>query len=205
MSQSSPRLILASTSPRRQALLRQMGLSFAVVAPQVDEQQLAQEAAPDYVRRLAVAKAEAGYAHVSATADTSAMVVIGADTIVVVDDEILGKPCGQKQGIEMLLRLSARSHLVMTTVAVYDGNRVATAECATEVTFRPINVAEAAAYCATGEGADKAGSYGIQGIGGIFAERIDGSYSAVVGLPMAQTELVLRKFNIDTWSMRIDG
>ncbi len=204
------RLVLASTSPRRKALLQQMGLSFDIVAPEVDERVRAAEAPRAYVLRLAESKAAAGlrqWRHLgqSGDKDGGAAVVLGADTAVVVNDEILGKPCGLRQGKAMLMQLSGRSHQVMTAVAVFDGERLESDVTEVTVVFRPISNAEADAYLRTGEGSDKAGSYGIQGIGGIFAERIEGSYSAVVGLPLAQTETLLRKLDIDTWSMRFDG
>ncbi len=190
-------LLLASSSPRRRELLMQMGLQFALVTPAVDESLLPGEAPAKYVERLAQAKARAGFRR--------DCVVIGADTSVVVDDEILGKPRGQTEGVAMLMRLSNRVHEVVTGVAVYDGSRCLTETVRTTVRFRSIEEQEAQAYWRTGEPRDKAGGYGIQGIGGIFAQGIEGSYSAVVGLPIEQTEALLRLLNIDTWSMRIDG
>jgi septum formation protein len=191
------RLLLASSSPRRRELLMQMGLQFEIVAASVDESLIPGEDPAAYVERLAKAKAHAGF--------RPECVVIGADTSVVVDNEILGKPCGQTEGVEMLLRLSNRVHQVVTSVAVYDGNQCLTETVRTAVIFRAIGESEAQAYWRTGEPRDKAGGYGIQGIGGIFARVIQGSYSAVVGLPIEQTESMLRSLNIDTWSMRIDG
>jgi len=190
-------IVLASQSPRRADLLRQMGLVFTVVQAEIDELVSPGEDPSGYVRRLACGKAQAGYEPGSLT--------LGADTCVVVDNEILGKPCGQKQAEAMLLRLSGRTHEVITGVAAYDGQRVESIAVATKVQFCEISVALAKRYWSTGEPRDKAGSYGIQGIGGIFAERIEGSYSAVVGLPIAETEALLQLFNIDTWSMRIVG
>ncbi|MEM9622591.1 MAG: Maf family protein [Pseudomonadota bacterium] len=204
-------LVLASTSPRRRALLEQMGFTFHVVAPEVDEQHQPGETPAAYVARLAVAKARAGLAlwtgrqSGGAQANAYNPVVLGADTAVVLDNEILGKPCGQTQGTEVLLQLSGRAHEVMTAVAACNGAQWQSIVCTARVHFRRIEAWEARAYAATGEGMDKAGSYGIQGIGGIFAERVEGSYSAVVGLPVAQTEMLLRKLNVDTWSMRIHG
>ncbi len=208
------RLVLASSSPRRAALLRQAGLNFTTVAPRIDETVQPNEIPADYVMRLARNKAVAGYSQYTKSAaggngdgvaGPGQLVVLGADTSVVVDDEILGKPCGPIEGEQMLMRLSGRHHEVVTAVAASNGQQIEACLCSVKVQFRTINKAEARAYLATGEGADKAGGYGIQGIGGIFAERIEGSYSAVVGLPLAQTENLLRKLNIDTWSMRIDG
>ena len=198
---SAPRLILASASPRRRALLEQIGLQFEVVITDVDESVRPGESPAVYVERLARSKARAGYQ----PDFQPGTVVLGADTTVTIDDEILGKPCGLTEGVAMLQRLSARTHQVMTGVAVYDGERLESCVVSTAVTFRDISVDEAEAYWHTGEPADKAGGYGIQGIGGIFAERLDGSYSAVVGLPLEQTEELLRTLDIDTWSTRIDG
>ncbi len=189
------RLILASGSPRRRELLQQVGLSFEVVVADVDESVLPGEAPADYVLRLAQLKARCGFQPQSIT--------LGADTTVCIDDEIIGKPCGQKDGIALLQRLSGRRHEVMTAVAAYDGVALESCVVVSAVYFRPISLSEAQDYWATGEGADKAGGYGIQGIGGIFVERLEGSYSAVVGLPLEQTEQLLRKLKFDTWSMRL--
>jgi septum formation protein len=193
----TPRLILASGSPRRPALLEQIGLQFDVVVTNVDESVQPGESPQAYVERLARAKAQAAY--------TTDCVVLGADTTVAVDDEILGKPCGLTEGVAMLARLSGRAHEVHTGIAVYDGERLESRVVTTTVYFRRISEAEAQRYWYTGEPADKAGGYGIQGIGGIFTERLEGSYSAVVGLPLEQTEQLLRMLDIDTWSTRIDG
>ena len=163
----------------------------------VDETRHPDESPHDYVERLARAKAQAGH--------QPGAVSLGADTIVVIDDEILGKPCGQKEGVAMLERLAGRTHSVLTGVAGFDGTRLESFVTVASVTFRDIPVEEARAYWQTGEPVDKAGGYGIQGIGSIFAEGIEGSYSAVVGLPLQQTEALLRMLNIDTWSVRIDG
>jgi len=192
------RLILASRSPRRRELLARIGLPFEVRTVEVDETPHRGEDAADYVVRLAVAKARAAYDGVEA----GAAVVLGADTAVVLGDEILGKPTGREDGVRMLLALSGRIHRVTTGIAVH-GQRGTVSRCvASDVRFRVIEPWEAEAYWGTGEGADKAGSYGIQGIGGIFAESIRGSYSAVVGLPLAETELLLRDYGLDTWRER---
>ena len=194
---TQPRLVLASGSPRRRALLEQIGLQFEVRVTDVDESVLPGESPQTYVERLAAAKAHAGF--------RSGSVTLGADTTVAINDEILGKPCGLNEGVAMLLRLSGRAHEVHTGIAVYDGERLESKVVTTKVYFRSINEAEARRYWYTGEPADKAGGYGIQGIGSIFAERLEGSYSGVVGLPLEQTEQLLRMLDIDTWSTRIDG
>ena len=190
-------LILASASPRRAQLLEQMGLTFSVCVTDVDETVLPGERPAAYVARLAKAKAEAGF--------TPGSVSIGSDTTVTIDDEILGKPCGLTEGVDMLLRLSGRRHEVLTGVAVCDGVQTLCEVVGAVVHFVEIDAATAERYWYTGEPADKAGGYGIQGIGGIFVQRLEGSYSAVVGLPVERTEHLLRALNIDTWSMRKDG
>lgn len=193
----TPRLLLASASPRRRELLAQIGLSFDVVVSDVDESVLADELPGDYVLRLACAKARAGF--------MPGTVTLGADTTVTIDNEIIGKPCGPTECVAMLERLSGRAHEVITAVAAYNGERLESCVVATTVYFREISRDEAQLYWRTGEPADKAGGYGIQGIGGIFAQRLEGSYSAVVGLPLEQTERLLRLLEFDTWSTRIDG
>lgn len=186
--------MLASRSPRRAELLRQIGVPFTVRQPDVDESPLPGESPEQYVERLAVDKAKA------VVADDGP--ALGADTAVVVDADVLGKPTDRASAIEMILRLSGRTHRVLTGVAVTDGHSVRSCVVATEVTFRPIDPEEAAAYWETGEPGDKAGGYGIQGIGGIFAQSIHGSYSAVVGLPLAETEALLRAIGVNTWELR---
>lgn len=195
------RLILASRSPRRAALLRQIGLPFAVQAADVDESLRAGESAGTYVVRLASEKAAA----VRAALDTGDTLVLGADTAVVLDGRILGKPADVEEGVAMLLALAGRTHQVMTGIAVCSAAGVERACVTTEVRFRDIERWEAEAYWRTGEGADKAGGYGIQGIGGIFAVSLRGSYSAVVGLPLTETERLLRRGGMNTWHERTHG
>ena len=192
---SSKRLILASGSPRRAELLRQIHLDFQVCPPDVDETPLPDEDPETYVLRMARTKAAA----VRLEPDT---VVLAADTVVVLDNRILGKPAGRQAGIDMLLALGGREHLVMTAIAARAKESEASRLVSTRVRFVPVDEALASAYWATGEGADKAGSYGIQGIGGILAESITGSYSAVVGLPLPETEQLLGGLGIDTWRGR---
>lgn len=194
---ASPALLLASRSPRRAELLTCLGLTFEVRAADVDETPRPGEAPAGYVERLAVAKARA--------AARPGVLSLGADTTVVVDARILGKPADRAEAAAMLLSLAGRSHTVMTGVAVCTGQQTRSLCVATEVRFRGIEPWEAEAYADTGEGLDKAGGYGIQGIGGIFVESICGSYSAVVGLPLAETEQLLRECGLDTWRERIDG
>jgi septum formation protein len=191
-------VVLASASPRRADLLRQIGIAFEVRLPAepVDETPLPGEAPDAYVTRLAAAKAHA-VAHVA-----PGRVVLAADTTVVLDGRIVGKPGDRAEAVAMLLELAGRDHEVLTGVAVCSGDRERTLLARARVQFRPIERAEAEAYWATGEAADKAGGYGIQGIGAIFAETLQGSYGTVVGLPLAETERLLRDFGVDTWAMR---
>jgi septum formation protein len=191
------RLILASSSPRRLALLAQLGLACEVRPADVDESQLPGEDAKAYVVRLARAKA--------AAVSEPGAVTLGADTTVVLDGRILGKPADRAEGVSMLLALAGRTHQVMTGIAVAGGGRVESGCVVTEVRFRVIHRSEAESYWETGEGADKAGGYGIQGVGGVFAEHIAGSYSAVVGLPLTETERLLRNFGVNIWRERTHG
>ena len=175
-------------------MLRQIGIPFEVVIPNVDESQRRGESAHDYVRRLAQTKAAAGH--------RPGRLALGADTAVVLDDVILGKPRNAGEGVAMLEALGGRAHTVLTGVCLADGESLATRVVATEVSFRPVSESLATAYWRTDEGADKAGGYGIQGIGSIFVTRIEGSYSAVVGLPLAETEELLNAVGFDSWGAR---
>lgn len=187
---SRPLLHLASSSPRRQAILEALGLEFSVKVVEIDECRLADEMPQQMVLRLAVAKAFAAEVNAS-------QLVIGADTAVVLDGEVLGKPRGQDDAVAMLLRLSGRSHCVLTGVALRGPNGMQTALSTTDVNFRQISPHEALSYWQSGEPCDKAGAYGIQGLGGAFVESIKGSYSGVVGLPVYETTQLLRQAGID--------
>lgn len=178
--------ILASTSPRRRELLAHLGYRFDAVAPQVDETPLAAELAADYVCRLAIAKAEAGHGLTDGKRP-----VLGSDTIVVLDGQILGKPKDAEDAKATLARLSGRSHQVMTAIACAHGKGTSHKLVVTDVTFCDMSPAQIQQYVASQEPMDKAGSYGIQGLGGAFIRRIDGSYSAVVGLPLVETRELL--------------
>jgi len=188
------KIVLASGSPRRAELLAQIGLPFEVCVPDVDETPLPDELPEAYVERLAIIKAQ------KATAPDS--VAIGADTTVVLDGRILAKPVDEGDAVAMLCALAGRAHRVLTGLAVTDGPRTESIVVSADVTFRELAPGEAVAYWRTGEAADKAGGYGIQGIGGIFAKSIQGSYSAVVGLPLCETENLLRAFGVETWKLR---
>ncbi len=185
-------LVLASASPRRRELLAILGVEFSVAPADIDESVLPGEDPVDYVRRMALGKARAGLAAAGAGA-----VVLGADTAVVLDSHILGKPTGRDDALTMLAALAGREHRVLSAVALVAAGRAAEALSTTRVRFRAITAAEAAAYWATGEPADKAGGYGIQGRGSLFVEEIDGSYSGVVGLPLFETGGLLTQFGFN--------
>jgi septum formation protein len=189
-SEAAAVLCLASVSPRRRELLRQIGVPHLTAAPNIDERILPGEAADDYVRRMARAKAAAVRAH------TLALPVLAADTIVVLDDEICGKPASEAEGIAMLARLSGRSHRVLTAVALAAADAIALRLSVSEVRMRAISAAEARAYWHTGEPHDKAGGYAVQGRGAVFIERLAGSYSGVMGLPLFETAELLRAAGI---------
>jgi septum formation protein len=181
------RLILASASPRRADLLRSAGFAFEVRSPSVDETVLPGEDAHAHVTRLATAKADAA----AATTDPGE-VVLAADTVVVVDGCILGKPRDEADAAAMLRRISGRAHEVVTGVCLRQGGRSAVAVERTVVHFSPLTEEDLAWYVASGEPRDKAGAYGIQGLASRFVERIEGSYGNVVGLPVALVVRLLR-------------
>ena len=188
-------LVLASASPRRVELLQLLGLRFAQQPADIDETHRAPETPRQYVRRMALEKAR-----LVAASHSADKVVIGADTTVLVDDQILGKPTDRADGLAMLQLLSGRSHQVLTGLCVLHGDQQRLEVVESQVWFRTLEAAEAERYWAGGEPADKAGGYGIQGIGSIFVERIEGSYSGVMGLPLAALETQLRAVGFDVWS-----
>ena len=191
--EQSPEFVLASGSPRRAELLRQIGARFCRRPVDIDETPLAGEAPAAYVERLALEKA------LAAQAADGSLPVMGSDTTVVIDDRILGKPADESDAVAMLMALSGRSHRVLTAVALVAADRRETRVSATEVTFAPLTEELCRRYWATGEPADKAGAYGIQGRGAVFVERLSGSYSGVVGLPLAETRALLESFDIGYW------
>jgi len=184
-------IILASGSPRRQALLQQISVRFRQQVAEVDETPLDNESAEDYVVRLAVAKARA----VRQRFAEDKAPVLGADTAVVVDGRLLGKPADLAHARDMLQLLSGRRHQVLSAVALVK-DRQAVAVSDSSVWFRALSKKEIEDYWKTGEPRDKAGAYGIQGIGAIFVERLEGSYSGVMGLPLCETARLLRNFGI---------
>lgn len=183
-------VVLASASPRRLELLRQVGIDPVVRAVDVDEAALPGESPQELALRLAAAKASA-----AAPAFGSGTCVLGADTIVVLGGEVFGKPRDEADALRMLARLGGRTHQVMTAVAVaVAGSKRTPAQVlsTTDVAMRPVSPAEAAAYWASGEPRDKAGGYAIQGLGALFIEHIRGSYSGVMGLPLYETARLLQ-------------
>ena len=191
---SPAQFVLESRSSRRADLLRSVGFEFLIEPADIDESVMPREDPRDYVRRMALSKAR----HVR-----SDLPVLGADTIVHVDGDILGKPIDRGQAISFLDTLSGRQHEVMTGVALSLQDRI---ECEVEITkvhFRSLKQYEASQYWDTGEPVDKAGGYALQGVGAVFVDKVIGSYSAVIGLPVAETERLLSSFGVDTWQNRI--
>lgn len=186
-------LVLASASPRRAELLTQIGVEFIVRPADLDETALADEQPEALVTRLAADKAKA--AAVSHT-DSEGSVLLASDTVVVLDNKALGKPADFADAAAMLGALSDRTHQVMTAVSLLDGVRQKTICVTTQVHFARLSNEQIARYWATGEPADKAGAYGIQGIAGQFVKSIEGSYSAVVGLPLYETVQLLQEFGV---------
>ncbi len=181
-----PRVILASQSPRRRELLTLIGITHEVHPANVNESVFPDEAPVPHCERLAREKARTlAVLHPEA-------VVIGSDTIVVIDGDILGKPGNRAEAIAMVTRLSGRTHTVFTAVAVAHGGVTLSGVESVSVTFRALDVAQIAAYVDTGEPMDKAGAYGIQGFGATNVERIDGDYFAVMGLPLGRMVGLLR-------------
>lgn len=184
---------LASRSPRRRELLQQIGVTFNVIDVDVRERRSQDETAQAYVTRLALDKARAGR---TALSGDRVLPVLGADTVVVAGDRILGKPRDRDAANGMLALLSGRTHQVYTAVAlVADGEAVRVSS--SNVTFRTLTDSERAAYWATGEPADKAGGYAIQGLAAVFISRIEGSYSGVMGLPLYETAALLQESGIN--------
>lgn len=180
MPDTGTRIILASASPRRAELLTAIGAAFEVAPSRVDERPLSNESIGDYITRVARAKAMA------VAAEMRSGLVVGADTVVVIDGRVLGKPVDEFDARRMLSLLSGRRHDVMTALAVYDpkNDREATGIATTAVRFSVLSEEEIDWYIRTGEPADKAGAYGIQGRASIFVEEIAGNYHNVMGLPL---------------------
>ena len=194
MSGRVPRLYLASASPRRHELLKQIGLAHQLITVEVDESHCHAERPEAYVKRLALDKARAGYASLPAAEKGW---VLGADTTVVLDDEFLGKPRDLMEGVAMLRRLSGVTHHVYTGVALVGKDREGTRISVSAVSLRFLSQEECECYWRSGEPADKAGGYAIQGRGAMFVSRLEGSYSGVMGLPLFETTELLREFGLN--------
>lgn len=186
---------LASASPRRRELLQQIGVRFDVVKVDVPEIRQPGESPREFASRLARQKAETGW---QALASGARRPVIGADTIVVVDDIIMGKPVNRDDGIAMLQRLAGRSHQVITAIAVC-GEQCSVAVNESTVRFRALARQECEQYWQSGEPQDKAGGYAIQGLAAVFIVELHGSYSGVMGLPLYETAQLLSQYNIPVW------
>lgn len=199
----SAQLILASASPRRQELLQQIGVSFEVLPVDIDESPLQDESAATYVERMAMEKARAGW-----EASNRSLPVLGSDTAVVLDGQILGKPRDRAHGLEMLQQLSGRAHQVLTAVAVVREGETGIRLSESRVFFSDISYDEQIRYWESGEPADKAGAYAIQGRAAVFIERLEGSFSGVMGLPLHETAELLDRFGIDVtlnWGNNADN
>jgi septum formation protein len=182
---SAPRVILASQSPRRRELLTLIGIPHEVHPADIDERYLPGEAPAAHAERLAREKAT--------RVSEAGAIVIGSDTIVVVDGDVLGKPADAREASAMLRRLSGRTHVVVTAVAVTHDGRTESAVEEVEVTFHALTDDDIARYVATGEPMDKAGAYGIQGFGATIVQRVDGDYFAVMGLPLQRVVRLLER------------
>lgn len=185
-----PAIYLGSASPRRQKLLRQIGVDFIAVEPSVVEEKLADETPSEMVERLAMVKAENVLQKINQQPPRP---VLSADTIVVVDNIVLGKPKNEEDALYMLSLLSNRTHEVLTAVALIDRHQVALRLSKSEVTFSTITPEQAKKYWVTGEPQDKAGAYAIQGMASIFIKNINGSYSGIMGMPLYETYSLLSK------------
>ena len=191
---------LASGSPRRRELLQQMGVPYQVVEVDVDERSVPTEIPDAYVSRLAAAKATAGWlATRSSAARLRPAPVLGADTAVVLGDEILGKPSDRDHADRMLCQLSGRTHRVLTAVAVRSDSGLNLRVASSDVTFRRIEERERIAYWDTGEPAGKAGAYAIHGFAAVFVADLRGSYSGVMGLPIFETAELLDAADVPRW------
>ncbi len=189
-------LYLASKSPRRRELLSQIGVIYSVISVNVPEERKEGELPAVYVQRLALEKSLVGFESLAHDKKP----VLGADTIVVSDGIILEKPKNQADAVSMLKRLSGNRHQVMTAVALKDAENHQVKLSVSDVDFRVLTEKEIRIYWESGEPKDKAGGYGIQGLGGVFVKNLSGSYSAVVGLPLYETQLLLNEFSVPSWN-----
>ena len=192
---SSLLLILASASPRREKLLRQLGVNFVSEPQNIIEEKRIDESPEKFVKRMAEEKASSAFGK----RKENDIVVVASDTIVVCDKRVLGKPKDKSDGIKMLLTLSNKTHRVLSAVTVANTLRYKSTVSETSVSFREISEIEAEYYWDSGEPEGKAGGYAIQGCGAVFVQSINGSYSGVMGLPLFQTAQLLSEFGIHSW------
>ena len=222
---SQQHILLASASPRRAELLQQIGVEFVCVDHAVTEQRHDGEPPAEFVARMSLEKAQSAlqlsrlnpqFSQLSSQQlnqlpsqqsnkllnkqQSKTQVVLGADTVVVCDDVLMGKPANKSDGLAMLALLSGREHLVMSAVSVGTADSMKTVVCKSWVSFRAIDRQEMEAYWATGESLGKAGAYAIQGYAAIFISQIKGSYSGVMGLPLYETMHLLKHYNISHWA-----
>lgn len=193
-------IYLASLSPRRAELLRQIGVDFVPLAGEIDETPCPGELPADYVQRMAQEKASAGWQRMLASG-VKKRPLLAADTTVVYQGEVLGKPANEQDARRILSLLSGDTHQVMTAVAITDGQQFRTELSVTDVVFKELSDQLIEDYIASGEPADKAGAYGIQGYGAVLVAGISGSYSGVVGLPLMETAQLLAHFGVPCWQL----
>jgi len=198
MVHSKDHLYLASRSPRRRELLKQIGVPFEVIVPEVDESRRQGESPRDYVVRVCRDKADAGWRYLKVR-KLPPYPVLTADTTVVLGDEIIGKPAGREDAQHILQRLSGNTHQVLTAVSLICQERHETRLSVTEVEFVTLTEQDIRRYIASGESGDKAGAYGIQGKAAMFVSRLSGSYSGVMGLPLFETSQLLAAFGLTDW------
>jgi septum formation protein len=196
---AAPPLVLASQSPRRAELIGRLGLTFETLPADIDESYLRGETPPAHAERLSREKA------LKIAADRPEALVVGSDTIVVIDGEVLGKPRDRDHAVEMLGRLSGREHEVCTGIAVAHAGRVESGLERVRVRFRPLDARACEEYVATGEPMDKAGAYGIQGFGSALVEGIEGDYFAVMGLPVVRMLSLIERFGWRYGFGRLEG
>lgn len=190
-------LYLASSSPRRQAILKQIGVPFTTITASIDETPQINELPADYVLRLAITKAKAGFSKLGSK-EKSNICILAADTTVSINNHILGKPSTQEHAVTMLKQLSDKKHQVYTAIALYYNDEIMTHITMSHVKMRTITEQEIISYWQTGEPQDKAGGYAIQGLGAIFIEQLEGDYYGVVGLPIVPTLQLLKNADIQS-------
>ena len=200
-SSMAAQIILASASPRRRELLQQIGIKAIVQSVDVDEAQKQNETVRDYVERLAMEKAQCGFDTIS---NDEQLPVLGSDTIVEIDGEILGKPENRQQAKKMLMQLSGKNHQVYTSVAIVTHDKSVIMTSSSQVEFKTLEAQEIDSYLASGEADDKAGAYAIQGIAAQFVKNINGSFSGVMGLPLYETVELLKQCGVTPLDQVID-